>query len=180
DVGDDGSTVTMVFWVGWIWVLAWFWFSYGWVLVGLGLAADFGRPAVLVLVRLGGSLVGVGVMRWCSGGEVLMWWRLDLASPGILFESLLVSESVEICRFLVYLVDFYRVGVDCFGGGLQAETYLPSGVFMGWVDVFSGGLKAEECPSKNGIRSVPLLGGDCFGIFIGVPLTGLCPSCAET
>jgi hypothetical protein len=26
----------------------------------------------------------------------------------------LVSESVEICRFLMYLVNLYRIGVDCF------------------------------------------------------------------
>jgi hypothetical protein len=58
--------------------------------------------------------------------------------------------------------------------------------------VFSGSLEAEECLSKNGIRSIPILGGVCFGMFIGVPLkygafvyvtpsfTGLCPSCTET
>ncbi|PNX91301.1 hypothetical protein L195_g047431, partial [Trifolium pratense] len=32
----------------------------------------------------------------------------------ILFESLLVSKSVEICRFLVFLVDLFCVGVHCF------------------------------------------------------------------
>ncbi|MCI34402.1 hypothetical protein A2U01_0055621, partial [Trifolium medium] len=31
----------------------------------------------------------------------------------ILFEYLLVSKSIEICRFLVYLIDLYHVGVDC-------------------------------------------------------------------
>ncbi|MCI74968.1 hypothetical protein A2U01_0096234, partial [Trifolium medium] len=36
--------------------------------------------------------------------------------------------------------------------------------------VFSGGLEAKECLSKNEIRSGYLLGGVCFGIFIGVPL----------
>jgi hypothetical protein len=67
-----------------------------------------------------------------------------------------------------------------------------SDIFLGQVDVFSGGLKAKECFSNNGIRSRPLLGGVCFGIFIGVPLiygafvfcnysfTGLCSSCTET
>ncbi|PNX97412.1 hypothetical protein L195_g020641, partial [Trifolium pratense] len=29
-------------------------------------------------------------------------------------------------------------------------------------DVFSGGLEAGECLSKNDIRSIPLLGGVCF------------------
>jgi hypothetical protein len=43
-------------------------------------------------------------------------------------------------------------------------------VFMGWVDVFSGGLEHVECLSKYGISSRPLLGWICFGIFIGVPL----------
>ncbi|MCI91709.1 hypothetical protein A2U01_0113003, partial [Trifolium medium] len=31
------------------------------------------------------------------------------------------------------------------------------GIFMGRVDGFFGGLEAEECHSKNGIRSEPLL-----------------------
>jgi hypothetical protein len=43
-------------------------------------------------------------------------------------------------------------------------------VFMGRVDVFSGDLKVVECLSMNEIRSRPLLGGVCLGIFIGVPL----------
>ncbi|MCI36800.1 hypothetical protein A2U01_0058023, partial [Trifolium medium] len=30
------------------------------------------------------------------------------------------------------------------------------GIFMGRVDVFSGGLEATECPSKNEIRIGPL------------------------
>jgi hypothetical protein len=45
-----------------------------------------------------------------------------------------------------------------------------SGVFLGWVDVFSGGLEVDEYLSKNVIRSKPLLGGVCFSIFIGDPL----------
>jgi hypothetical protein len=47
---------------------------------------------------------------------------------------------------------------------------MSSGVFIGRVDVFSGGIKAEKCLSKNEIRSGPLLGVVYFGIFIGVPL----------
>jgi hypothetical protein len=39
---------------------------------------------------------------------------------------------------------------------------------MGQVDVFSGGLEAKECLSKNEIRSGLPLGSICFGIFIGV------------
>ncbi|MCI14954.1 hypothetical protein A2U01_0036089, partial [Trifolium medium] len=41
-----------------------------------------------------------------------------------------------------------------------------SDIFMGWVNVFSDGLEAEECLSKNEIRSGTLLGGVCFDIFI--------------
>ncbi|PNY03235.1 hypothetical protein L195_g026560 [Trifolium pratense] len=36
------------------------------------------------------------------------------ANEWILFESLLVFKSVEICRFLVFLVDLFRYGVQCF------------------------------------------------------------------
>ncbi|MCI38060.1 hypothetical protein A2U01_0059288, partial [Trifolium medium] len=42
-------------------------------------------------------------------------------------------------------------------------------IFSGRVDVCSGGMEAEGCLSKNGIRSRPLLGSICFGNFIGVP-----------
>jgi hypothetical protein len=43
----------------------------------------------------------------------------------ILFESLLLSKSVDICMVLVYLV-VYRVGVNCLEERcLRAETYLP-------------------------------------------------------
>ncbi|MCH95504.1 hypothetical protein A2U01_0016483, partial [Trifolium medium] len=56
----------------------------------------------------GGGLDTVEVVRCCGGGHDC-WggggWR-------ILFESLLVSKFVEICRFLVYVVDLYRVGVN--------------------------------------------------------------------
>ncbi|KAK2402413.1 hypothetical protein QL285_051935 [Trifolium repens] len=38
-----------------------------------------------------------------------------------------------------------------------------TGIFVSRVDVFFGGLEAEECPSKNEIRCGPLLGGVCFG-----------------
>jgi hypothetical protein len=41
---------------------------------------------------------------------------------------------------------------------------------MNMVDVFSGSLEADERLSKNEIRNRSLLGGLCFGIFIGVPL----------
>jgi hypothetical protein len=41
---------------------------------------------------------------------------------------------------------------------------------MGWVGVFFGGLVVKECPSMNEIRNILLLGGDCFGNFICVPL----------
>ncbi|MCI18766.1 hypothetical protein A2U01_0039921 [Trifolium medium] len=43
-----------------------------------------------------------------------------------------------------------------------------SGIFLGRV--MSGGLETAEHPSKNEIRGGFLLGGICFGIFIGVPL----------
>jgi hypothetical protein len=38
-------------------------------------------------------------------------------------------------------------------------------IFLGWVDVFSCSLEADECLSKNGIGVGPLLGSVCFGIF---------------
>jgi hypothetical protein len=38
------------------------------------------------------------------------------------------------------------------------------------IDVFSGGLKVDECLFKNEIRSRTLLDGVCFGFFICVPL----------
>jgi hypothetical protein len=53
---------------------------------------------------------------------------------------------------------------------IQVWELVSSGISTDWVDVFSGDLVSKECPSKNGIRSILLLGGDCFGYFIGVPL----------
>jgi hypothetical protein len=47
---------------------------------------------------------------------------------------------------------------------IQVRELVSSGVLLGWVDVFSGGLEAEGCISNNGIRSGPLLGSVCFGI----------------
>ncbi|MCI38658.1 hypothetical protein A2U01_0059887, partial [Trifolium medium] len=50
--------------------------------------------------------------------------------------------------------DLYRIGVDCLEAGCELRPiYLDrkleySGIFMGRVDVFSGGLKVEECASK--------------------------------
>jgi hypothetical protein len=41
---------------------------------------------------------------------------------------------------------------------------------MGSVDIFAGGLKADECLSKYEVISEPLLSGVCFSIFIGVLL----------
>ncbi|KAK2357402.1 hypothetical protein QL285_094671 [Trifolium repens] len=38
-----------------------------------------------------------------------------------------------------------------------------SGILLGRVGVFSGGLEAVECLSKNEIRSGPLLDGVSFG-----------------
>jgi hypothetical protein len=40
---------------------------------------------------------------------------------------------------------------------------------MSRIDVFFGGLKVEECLSKNEITSGTLLGGIYFVIFIGLP-----------
>jgi hypothetical protein len=40
-----------------------------------------------------------------------------------------------------------------------------TGIFMGQVDVFSGGLEVEECLSNNGIITGPLLDCVCFGFF---------------
>jgi hypothetical protein len=51
---------------------------------------------------------------------------------------------------------------------IRDRELVSSDIFMGRV-VFSDNLKTMECLSKNGIRSRPLLGGVCFGIFIGVP-----------
>jgi hypothetical protein len=57
-----------------------------------------------------------------------------------------------------------------------------SDMFLGWVDGFwwSG---ANECSSKNEIRSEPLLGYVCFllaPLFYSSVFLGLCSSCAET
>ncbi|PNX89926.1 hypothetical protein L195_g046049, partial [Trifolium pratense] len=41
----------------------------------------------------------------------------------------------------------------------KSANYEPKLVDLGQVDVFFGGLEAEECPSKNGIRCGPLLDG---------------------
>jgi hypothetical protein len=41
---------------------------------------------------------------------------------------------------------------------------------MGQIDAFSGDMEVDECVSKNEIRNKPLLGGECFDIFIGIPL----------
>jgi hypothetical protein len=52
---------------------------------------------------------------------------------------------------------------------IQDRELISSCIFMGRVDVFSGGLKTEKCHSKYGIRSGYLLiRWFCFGIFIGV------------
>ncbi|MCI33440.1 hypothetical protein A2U01_0054657, partial [Trifolium medium] len=58
-----------------------------------------------------------------------------------------------------YLVDLYRVGVDCLEMVCELKRIC-------LVDVLSGGLEVEECLSKN-VISRP---GVCFGIFIGIPL----------
>ncbi|MCI60673.1 hypothetical protein A2U01_0081929, partial [Trifolium medium] len=53
---------------------------------------------------------------------------------------------------------------------IRDRELVSSDISMGRVAVLSGGLGAEECLSKNEIRNRPLLGGVCFGIFIGIPL----------
>jgi hypothetical protein len=45
-----------------------------------------------------------------------------------------------------------------------------SDISIGRVDVFSGGLEAEECLSRHEIISRPLFGDVYFGIFINVRL----------
>jgi hypothetical protein len=44
----------------------------------------------------------------CCSRFGICWWNMLF-----LLESLLVSKSVEICRFLIYMVNLYRVGFDC-------------------------------------------------------------------
>ncbi|PNX59360.1 hypothetical protein L195_g059651 [Trifolium pratense] len=51
---------------------------------------------------------------WFYGGFGEVRWRWGWRVRWILFESLLVSKSVEICRVLVCLVDLYCVSVHCF------------------------------------------------------------------
>jgi hypothetical protein len=53
---------------------------------------------------------------------------------------------------------------------IRVGELVSSGISTGWVGVFSGGLVAKKCPSKNEIRSILLVGDDCFGYFIGVLL----------
>ncbi|MCI66955.1 hypothetical protein A2U01_0088213, partial [Trifolium medium] len=36
---------------------------------------------------------------------------------------------------------------------IRVRELVSSGIFMGRVDAFSGGLEADECLSNNGIRS---------------------------
>jgi hypothetical protein len=45
-----------------------------------------------------------------------------------------------------------------------------SGVFLDWIDVFSGDMEVNEYLFENKIRSRPLLCGVYFSIFIGVLL----------
>ncbi|MCI65040.1 hypothetical protein A2U01_0086298 [Trifolium medium] len=40
---------------------------------------------------------------------------------------------------------------------IRDRELVSSGVFMGWVDVFSCGMEADDCLSKNEIRSGHLL-----------------------
>jgi hypothetical protein len=101
----------------------------------------FGVDLVVVVVVAARVAVwrwwsGVVVVRcWCGGvwiyrrrclvdavcewffDDVVILWPLSkfVEICRIHFESLLVSKSVEICRFLVYLIDLYRSGVDCLG-----------------------------------------------------------------
>ncbi|MCI01121.1 hypothetical protein A2U01_0022145, partial [Trifolium medium] len=62
----------------------------------------------------------------------------------------------------LYLVDLYRVGVDYLEAVCKLRLIcldrelVSSGISMGWIDVFSGGLVAKECLSENKIRSGPL------------------------
>jgi hypothetical protein len=53
---------------------------------------------------------------------------------------------------------------------IRDRKLVSSGVLMGRLHVFSGGLEAGECLSKNEIRSKSLLCGVCFDFFIGILL----------
>jgi hypothetical protein len=53
---------------------------------------------------------------------------------------------------------------------IRDQELVSSGISMGRIDVLSGDLEADECLSKNELRSVHLIDDVCFGIFIGVPL----------
>jgi hypothetical protein len=53
---------------------------------------------------------------------------------------------------------------------IRDQELVSNDIFMRRVDVFSSGLEADECQSKNEIRSELLVGGVYFGIFISVPL----------
>ncbi|PNX98042.1 hypothetical protein L195_g021282 [Trifolium pratense] len=106
-----------------------------WVLLAGVLRAVSFLPDGDPVVSCGGGDVVVGSAHIVVMGGVWCWRRrylVDAVSSDflgylilrplsksvkicmILFESLLVSKSVEICRFLVFLVDLFRVGVHCF------------------------------------------------------------------
>jgi hypothetical protein len=70
---------------------------------------------------------------------------------------------------------------------IRDRELVSSGISMGWICVICGGLKADECLSKNEIRNRPLLGGVGFGfslmfhlytasLFCSSSFTSLCSS----
>jgi hypothetical protein len=44
-----------------------------------------------------------------------------LRFAGFCFESVMISKSVEICRFFLYSVGLFRVGVDCLKVNCELE-----------------------------------------------------------
>ncbi|MCH86766.1 hypothetical protein A2U01_0007626, partial [Trifolium medium] len=117
------------------------------------------------------AVCGLGVsFRWCEGGGCV--GRFVGGGSGC---DVGVVVAVPHVKVSMYLVDLYRADVNCLEAACKLKLIclvrelVSSDMSMGQVVVLSGGLKAKEFISKNGIRNRPLLGGVGFGIFIGVP-----------
>ncbi|PNY15054.1 hypothetical protein L195_g011744 [Trifolium pratense] len=95
-------------------------------------------------------MVGGGVEGF--GGEVLTWrcwfWRV-----GFFFESLLVSNSVEISGIFISVWTSSAVALTVWRRTTRDQKLESTIIYMGLVGVFLGGLEAEEVRSKNGIRT---------------------------
>jgi hypothetical protein len=105
--GGCGGFSTQIRWLVWSWLcsgeirLMWWW------VIGVELRC----------------WLWVEVIRWCCGCEVLKCWRAGYVAQclvhvvrvwfSLIFDSLTVFKSVEICKFFLYLVELYRTSINC-------------------------------------------------------------------